>query len=92
MLSGKNAVITGARTGIGQAAVDLFAKNGANIWACLRDADPDFHDYADFLASRYGVWIKTIYIDLGNEASIKTGIKEILTQKNSIDVCLLAFI
>ena len=42
MLSGKNAIITGARRGIGRATVEVFAKNGANIWACARKEDAAF--------------------------------------------------
>ena len=34
MLKNKNAIVTGAGSGIGKATVKIFAKNGANIWAC----------------------------------------------------------
>lgn len=37
MLEGKNAIITGAKRGIGRATVEVFAKFGANIWACARN-------------------------------------------------------
>ena len=42
MLKGKNAIITGARRGIGRATVEVFAKNGANVWACARAKDEAF--------------------------------------------------
>ena len=32
-LKGKNIIITGAKRGIGKVILELFAKNGANIWA-----------------------------------------------------------
>ena len=41
-LEGKNVIITGARKGIGRASVELFAKNGANIWACAKKFDTKF--------------------------------------------------
>ena len=90
MLYGKNAVITGARTGIGRATVDLFAKNGANIWACLRKADPEFQKQAVHLSQKYNVWINTVYIDLESEETIKVGVKEILAKKESIDILVNA--
>ena len=42
MLKEKNAVITGARRGIGRATVECFAKYGANVWACARKPDEAF--------------------------------------------------
>jgi 3alpha(or 20beta)-hydroxysteroid dehydrogenase len=38
-LSGKNAVVTGAASGIGLAAVSLFAREGAQVMAVDRDAE-----------------------------------------------------
>lgn len=35
MLKGKNAIITGARSGIGLATLQLFAQNGCNCWAIV---------------------------------------------------------
>ena len=42
MLQGKNAIITGARSGIGLATLQLFAKNGSNCWAVIHRDDEDF--------------------------------------------------
>ena len=42
MLKGKNAIITGARRGIGRATVETFASFGANVWACARKPDDSF--------------------------------------------------
>ena len=42
MLKGKNAIVTGARTGIGRATVECFAKEGANIWACAHRENEQF--------------------------------------------------
>ena len=36
-LDGKNAVVTGAGSGIGQAVAELFASQGANVWVVDRD-------------------------------------------------------
>jgi len=90
MLRGKNAIITGARTGIGKAVVELFAQNGANIWACIRNPDPEFQKYAKSLAADKNVWIKTVYMDLADEATVNAAAKEIMKQKESIDILVNA--
>ena len=45
LLKGKTAVLTGSNRGIGKEILKVFAKNGANIWACVRKLDNDFIDY-----------------------------------------------
>ena len=42
LLANKTAVVTGANRGIGQSIVDLFSRNGANIFACSRLLNDDF--------------------------------------------------
>jgi 3-oxoacyl-[acyl-carrier protein] reductase len=42
VLDGKNAIVTGARSGIGLATLQLFAKNGCNCWAVIHRDDKDF--------------------------------------------------
>lgn len=86
MLQGKNAVITGARRGIGRATVECFAQYGANIWACARKPDLDFEEDMAALSRRYGVWIKPVYFDLENVEEITAGAKGILTEKLPVDV------
>jgi 3-oxoacyl-[acyl-carrier protein] reductase len=36
LLKGKNAVITGCLKGIGRSTLGVFAREGANIWACIK--------------------------------------------------------
>ncbi len=86
MLKGKNAIITGARRGIGRAAVQIFAENGANIWACARKKEMDFESDMKRLAEENGVWIQPIYFELTEEEQIKTAIKEIISEKKKIDI------
>ena len=42
LLEGKNALITGAARGIGAAMVEVFAREGANVWAFARTPDARF--------------------------------------------------
>ncbi len=86
MLQGKNAIITGARRGIGKAVVEVFAKNGANIWACAKNFDDDFEAEMVKLAEKYKVQIWPVYFDLLDENQIKAGVSEIKKQNNQIDV------
>ena len=83
---GKNAVITGAKQGIGRAVAERFAKEGVNIWACELKADPDFEADMASLAEKYGVWVKPVYFDLGNEDEVKAGAKAIISEKLPIDI------
>ena len=86
MLKGKNAIVTGARTGIGRATVECFAKEGANIWACAHRENEQFElDMAE-MAQTYGVWIKPVYFDLENENEIKESLKNIVKEKQLIDI------
>ena len=41
-LKNKNVIITGCNKGIGKATLEDFAKNGANIFACVRNITNDF--------------------------------------------------
>ncbi len=86
MLKGKNAVITGARRGIGRAAVEVFAENGANLWACARKPDEAFEADMAELAQKNAVWIKPVYFDMTDEAAMKTAVTQIKKDGVPIDV------
>lgn len=90
MLQGKNAIITGARSGIGFATVQLFAQNGCNCWAVVHREDESFLASIVQWELEYGVWIKPVHIDLSNSDSIKTGIKLIMQEKLPIDILVNA--
>ena len=42
LLKDKTAVISGSNRGIGKSIVEIFSKNGANIFACARNLDDNF--------------------------------------------------
>ena len=90
MLQGKNAIITGARSGIGLATLQLFAKNGCNCWAVIHRDDEDFLNKIHQLEEECKVWIKPVHIELDSSESIKEGIKEIVKEKLSIDILVNA--
>lgn len=54
-LDGKNAIITGARSGIGLATVHQFAQNGCNIWAVVHREDDEFLSQISQWEQKYDV-------------------------------------
>lgn len=90
LLQGKNAIVTGARSGIGLATVHLFAKNGCNCWAVVHRDDQEFLANIAQWEQEYGIWIKPVHIDLSESESIKAGMKQIMQEKSSIDVLVNA--
>lgn len=90
MLEGKNAIITGARSGIGLSTLQLFAKNGCNCWAVIHRDDDEFLKQIQQLETECHVWIKPIHIELSNSDSIKEGVKAILKDKIPVDILVNA--
>lgn len=85
MLKGKNYIITGCNRGIGKATMTVFAKNGANIWACMRKESSEMDEYLNQLQQTYNVIIWPIYFDITNEEAIKKVAKDIKGQKITVD-------
>lgn len=90
MLRGKNAIITGARSGIGFATLQQFAQKGVNCWAVVRRDDDKFGEQIQLLQEQNNVWIKQVHIDLSESESIKAGFKEIIKEKLPIDILVNA--
>lgn len=86
LLKNKNAIITGCNRGIGKSILELFAQNGANVWACARKPDEEFDQFVQELINRYQVEIIPVYFDLSDYEQIKTGFKLIMSEKKSIDI------
>ncbi len=86
LLGGRNVIITGAKRGIGRVMLELFAENGANVWACGRLPDEEFENDIKKMSDDNGVWIEPVYFDLSDEEAIKGGIRQITGEKKQIDV------
>ncbi len=85
LLEGKNAVITGCLQGIGLATMNLFAENGANIWACCLHEDADWLEHVHQLEAAQNVTITPLYFDLLQPEQIKAGFKTIMSAKKPVD-------
>ena len=86
LLQGKSAIITGCNRGIGKAMLEVFAKNGANIWACARKEEAGFADFVATLARQTGVKIMPVYFDLADSEQVKAAVAAIKNSQMPVDI------
>ena len=86
MLTGKTAIITGANRGIGLATVEVFAKQGAVIWACARTKSIEFENKVKELSYKNAVEINPVYFDVTDGERVKNAVKAIGKASKSIDI------
>jgi 3-oxoacyl-[acyl-carrier protein] reductase len=86
LLAGKTAVITGCLQGIGQATLVAFARQGANLFACVQQEDEAFLAFIRDLSEEHGVSITPVSFDLLDDASIKNAAMTIQKAKQPIDI------
>ena len=79
-LNKKVALVTGAARGIGQAIADLLVENGAQVIY----ADLDY-ETAKQAASKSAAGTP-LAMDIGNEAQVEAGVREILKSHGQIDI------
>ena len=87
-LKGKTAVITGCLQGIGRATMDMFAQNGANVFACCLNQTDEFEEHIETLRKEYNVQIIPVYFDMMDDESVKAAAKEIQKAKLPIDALI----
>ena len=88
LVKGKNVVITGCLKGIGRSTLDIFAENGANIWACCEKKTTEFEEHILGLSSEYNIWVRPVYFDFLDESTVKVAVKQIHQDKDSIDALI----
>lgn len=86
LLNGKNAIVTGTSRGIGHKIVEVFASNGANVWACARKQTEEMDAYCKELSEKYGVEVKPVYFELTDRIAMKEAFKSIMAEKKPIDI------
>lgn len=86
LLEGKTAIITGCARGIGNKMIEIFAQQGANIWACARTTNPQLEAQVEQLIQQNNVDIKVIYFDITNINEMKAAIKLIMKGKKLPDI------
>ena len=88
LLGGKTALITGCLKGIGYEAMQLFARNGADILACCQQESPEFEESRQKLAVENGASITPYYFDLSDPDQIKSAMKQVVADKHKVDILL----
>lgn len=86
LLEGKNALVTGAARGIGAAMVEVFAREGANVWAFARTPDARFEARLAMAAGKHGVWVKPVYCELTDAAAVKDAMKRVMADKQPLHI------
>lgn len=84
MLHDKYAIITGCGRGIGRSIMDLYAKNGATIFAI--DVESGSLDDCVELEQKYRVNIYPYYFNVSDRNSLKLFFKEMLEITKQIDI------
>ena len=85
-LKNKSVIITGCNKGIGKATLENFAKNGANIFACVRNVSAEFKSFTKILEKKYNINIEIIKLDLSNKLSISKCADQIYKTSRNIDI------
>lgn len=88
LLSGKTALVTGCLSGIGREAMELFARNGANVLACVQRREDAFESDIKRLAEETGRTITPIYFDQSNMDEVKAGLKQVMAAKTPVHILL----
>ena len=84
MLKGKTAIITGCSRGIGEATLNVFAQNGANVLAHARKRTDEFEHKCEELEHTYGVMVKPVYFEATDSLQMKQAVKEIQGDTNNM--------
>lgn len=86
LLQGKTAFITGCSRGIGKSTLEIFAQNGANVFASFRSQDEKHERYCKDISEKYNVKIVPLYFEMGDYAQIKNSLQNIFNYKKNIDI------
>ncbi|MBR4517569.1 MAG: SDR family oxidoreductase [Victivallales bacterium] len=86
MLAGKNAVVTGCMQGIGMKTMEVFAQEGANVWAFCYQPTDELTAKIQSLQEECGVWIKPLYFDMADDEATKAALKQVMADKLPIDI------
>jgi 3-oxoacyl-[acyl-carrier protein] reductase len=88
LLAGKTALITGCLKGIGNEAMQGFARQGASILACCQFHDPIFEEWGRQLAAETGVSITPIVFDLASSEETLAAMRPLVAARRRIDILL----
>lgn len=78
-LSGKSILVTGSSSGFGRLGVEYYARQGAKVFATMRNVPRDEADELRDLASSDGLDLSVIEIDVTSDEQVEAGVAEALT-------------
>src|SRR5438876_3990241 len=79
----KRILITGTSSGFGRDTAETLHRAGHTVYASLRDAQGKNREAAEALRE---LGIKTVELDVRDDASVDAGVKNVLTEAGKIDV------
>lgn len=85
LLEGKIALITGTNRGIGRAMVEIFARNGAIVYANARK-EGSVDAFSAELSEKYSTQIVPVYFDVTDISAVKTAFMFINKERMRLDV------
>lgn len=86
-LSGKKAIVTGAKGGIGKATATAFAELGADVAIVdLPSSLKESRSVADALTNKFGVKTLVLGADLSQESDVQSMVKQVKEGFGTIDV------
>ena len=77
-LSGKSILVTGSSSGFGRLGVEYYARQGAKVFATMRNVPRDEADELRDLASSDGLDLSVIEIDVTSDEQVEAGVAEAL--------------
>jgi dehydrogenase/reductase SDR family protein 12 len=84
-LHGRVIAVTGATSGLGRAAAQQLAQDGATVVVLARDATKTKQAVADLQAETGNDEIDSVVVDLGERASVRAAAAELLTRYDRLD-------
>lgn len=85
MLEGKTVIVTGTARGMGHKMAEIFAENGANVFAHARTETKEHKEFCAQLSERKKVQIIPLYFDLKDADAMKDSVKSIRNTRLPID-------
>ena len=85
LLKHKTSIITGCNRGIGAQILEIFAKNGSDVFACYRKKSEKIISHCDDLSKNCGVKIYPLFFDLKNKEELKSSFNKIIESGKNID-------